>query len=44
MFVDLVQSAPSITKPFPCRRWAKTYLLITLQKKMMGAIFKHLFC
>lgn len=34
LFVDLVQGAPSITKPFPCRQQAKTYLLIILQKKM----------
>lgn len=34
LFVDLAQGAPSITKAFPCRQQAKTYLLIILQKKM----------
>jgi len=34
LFVDLAQGAPSITKPFPCRQWAQTYLLIIPQKKM----------
>lgn len=34
LFVVLVQGAPSITKPFPCRQQAKTCLLIILQRKM----------